>query len=416
MSHLRFASLPLLGALLLAAGSCSGKSPITPPVQVARPSAQATAGVTFRVTAPASTPAGDTVFVAGDFQGWNPRDPAYALTKQPDGRWTITLALPAGTPIQFKFTRGGWDRVEKGPNGEELSNRTLTPDGVSTYDFTVARWADISGTPGTIVGHVESFSYAPFLGGRKIWVYLPPDYASTTRHYPVLYMHDGQNLFDVRTSFAGEWQVDEACEQLIASGEIRPVIVIGIENGGASRLTEYTPWPASGYGGGGGDAYLTAIRDLLKPEVDRRYRTLVGESNTFMAGSSLGGLISAYAGYHYSETFRRVACVSPSLWWDNRHMIADATARGRPDVVRWYQDMGTIEEGTTRDANGNGIDDYIEDLRAMRDVLVGQGLVIDVDLKSIEAAGHRHNESYWAQRVPGMLRFLVGAPNTTSVP
>ena len=416
MFPLRIATQVLLGALLLACASCSGRSPVSPPARAQRAGAEATAGVTFRVLAPATTPAGDSVFIAGDFQGWNPRNPAYALTRQLDGRWTISLPLPAGAPIQFKFTRGGWDRVEKGPNGEELPNRTLTPDGVSTYDFTVARWADISGSPGTIVGHVESFTYSPFLGGRKIWVYLPPGYASSTRHYPVLYMHDGQNLFDVRTSFAGEWQVDEACEQLIAAGDISPVIVIGIENGGASRINEYTPWPASGYGGGGGNAYLTAIRDLLKPEVDRRYRTLVGESHTYMAGSSLGGLISAYAGYHYAETFRRVACVSPSLWWDNRHMIADAAAQGRPDVTRWYQDMGTIEGGTTQDANGNGIDDYIDDLRAMRDVLAGQGLQAGLDLESIEAAGHRHNESYWAQRVPGMLRFLVGRPNTTSVP
>ena len=364
--------------------------------------------MTFRVTVPSSTPISDTVFVAGDFQGWDPRNPSYALTRQLDGRWTITLPLPAGQPIQFKFTRGGWPRVEKGPNGEEIANRQLTPDGVSTYDFTVARWADL-GPPGTITGHVESFTYLPFLAGRKIWVYLPPDYATSTRHYPVLYMHDGQNLFDANTSFAGEWQVDEACESLIASGEIAPVIVIGIENG-PNRLTEYTPWPDPSYGGGGGDVYLTAIRDILKPEVDRRYRTLIGESHTYMAGSSLGGLISAYAGYHYAGTFRRVACVSPSLWWDDQHMIADAAAQGRPDVAKWYQDMGTMETGGSSDPQ------YIADLRALRDVLVSQGFMLDVDLKHVEAAGHRHNESYWAQRVPNMLKFLIGPGNTTSVP
>jgi predicted alpha/beta superfamily hydrolase len=123
-----------------------------------------------------------------------------------------------------------------------------------------------------------------------------------------------------------------------------------------------------------------------------------------MAGSSLGGLISAYAGYHYSGTFRRVACVSPSYWWDNEHMRADAQALGRPDLVRWYQDMGTAE--------GSGA---IDDLRAMRDVLIVQGFQLGVDLTSIEAQGHAHNESYWAQRVPNMLRFLIGRPATTGV-
>src|SRR5512141_980703 len=116
-----------LSVLAILVGSCGGKSPVSPAGKL--PIAKSTAsGVTFRVAVPSSTPAGDTVFVAGDFQGWNPRNPAYALAKQPDGRWTITLPLAAGVPIQFKFTRGGWDRVEKGPNGEELSNRTLTPD------------------------------------------------------------------------------------------------------------------------------------------------------------------------------------------------------------------------------------------------------------------------------------------------
>ena len=265
----------------------------------------------------------------------------------------------------------------------------------------MARWADL----GTITGHVETFQYAPFLSGRKIWVYLPPGYSATTRRYSVLYMHDGQNLFDASTSFAGvEWQVDEACESLITSGEIEPIIVVGIENGGGSRINEYTPWPDPSYGGGGGNAYLTAIRDVLKPEIDRRYRTMVGESHTFMAGSSLGGLISAYAGYHYAGTFKRVACVSPSYCWDSRHMISDAQANGRPAVVRWYQDIGTAEGASA-----------VQDTRDMRDVLIGQGFQLGVDLSSVEASGHAHNETSWAQRTPGMLRFLIGHPATTGV-
>jgi predicted alpha/beta superfamily hydrolase len=369
--------------------------------------------VTFRVALPASTPPGDTVFIAGDFQGWNPGSLAHVLSEQPDGRWTITLAFNPGQSIQFKFTRGSWAKVEKGPNGEEIPNRQLTvPAGGGALDFTVASWADI----GTITGHVESFTYAPFLAGRRIWVYLPPDYATSSARYPVLYMHDGQNLFDVRTSFAGEWRVDEACEGLIGTGQIAPLIVVGIENGGASRLFEYTPWPASGYGGGGGDTYLTAVRDVLKPEVDRRYRTLTGRNHTWMCGSSLGGLISAYAGYAYQETYSRIAAVSPSYWWDGDHMMSYAASRGRPNLLRIYQDMGTIEEGSTVDQDGNGTDDYIDDLRAMRDVLVAQGFVVNLDLVSLEAQGHQHNEFYWAQRVPDMLRFLVGAAPTLGVP
>src|SRR5438477_4472809 len=242
--------------------------------------------VVFRVRVPESTPATDTIFVAGDFQGWNPHDPRDALHPEGDARWSISLALPSGAPIEFKFTRGSWERVEKGPQLEELSNRTLSPVAGKTYEFTVARWAEPGTATGrggasTITGHVESFQYAPFLEGRRIWVYLPPDYSrDSTRRYPVLYMHDGQNLFDQRTSFAGEWQVDETCERLIAAGEVAPLIVVGIENGGTSRMTEYTPWPDGNHGGGGGAAYLAAVRDSLKPEVDRRYRTLPDRAHT----------------------------------------------------------------------------------------------------------------------------------------
>ena len=415
MTSRLYSGLVLLLPLLV---SCEPLSPTAPAARRAlapgspHPGVTAAVPVTFRVTVPSATPPGSTVYVAGDFQGWNPASPAHALALQPDGKWQLTIPLNEGQPIQFKFTRGSWATVEKGPNGEEIANRGLTvPPGGGTFDFTVARWADL----GTITGHVESFTYAPFLGGRRCWVYLPPGYASATQRYPVLYMHDGQNLFDVRTSFSGEWRVDEACESLIASGEIPPIIVVGIENG-PGRIAEYTPWPAPGYGGGGGDVYLIAIRDLLKPEVDRRYRTLTGHPFTWMAGSSLGGLISAYAGWAYDGTFSRVAAVSPSYWWDSDHFAGWAAARPKPALARFYHDMGSIEEGTPRDANGNGIDDYLEDLRQVRDVAVAKGFSDPLDLRTIEAAGHTHSEFYWAQRMPNLLRWLAGTPATLGVP
>ncbi|TPW09519.1 MAG: esterase, partial [bacterium] len=208
----RAAPFPGLFLLVLSACSLSSSAPTTsatgqgpaPPVE---PSATA-ALITIRVDAPNSTPAGDVVHIAGDFQGWNPASPAHALVHQPDGLWTIDLNLTAGQPIQFKFTHGSWTRVEKDAAGLEIPNRTLTPVAGQTYDFTVATWADL----GTLTGDVETFSHAPFRGGRTVRVYLPPGYRTSTDRYPVLYLHDGQNLFDVRTSFAGEWRVDETCD------------------------------------------------------------------------------------------------------------------------------------------------------------------------------------------------------------
>jgi len=356
---------------------------------------------TFRVTVPASTPAADTIYIAGSFQGWAPGSASHALSELPDGRWILALDLPVGQPIEFKFTRGSWATVEKGPNGEELANRTHTPLGGELLDFTVATWADGGGGNGTISGHVESFTHAPFLGGRRVWVYLPPDYSeSRASRYPVLYMHDGQNLFDDLTSFAGEWEVDETCEALIASGEIEPIIVVGVENGGAQRCVEYTPWPDPGTvlfcsgGGGGGEAYLQAIQTVLMPEIDARYRTRTGPENTFMSGSSLGGLISAYAGYAHADVWGRVAAVSPSYPWANDAMLTFAQASGIPTLAKFYQDMGTLESAH-------------DELLAMEVIALAQGFTAGENFLSVEGVGHTHNEFYWAQRFPDILRFLI---------
>jgi predicted alpha/beta superfamily hydrolase len=211
--------------------------------------------------------------------------------------------------------------------------------------------------------------------------------------------------------------VDETLEQLIPAGEIPAIIVVGIDNGGASRTSEYTPWVDPSRGGGGGDAYLQALRDVLKPEIDRRYRTLTGPRYTWMAGSSLGGLISAYAGETYADTWGRIGAVSPSYWWAGSQMIAFTAARPRPErLERFYQDMGSLEAGHLTDADGDGIDDYIESLREMRTALFAQGFLLELDLKHVEAMGHVHNETYWAMRLPDMLRFLAGTPQTLGVP
>ncbi len=297
-----------------------------------------------------------------------------------------------GEPIEFKFTRGSWSRVEKGPNGEEVANRMLTPSGTETHEYAVARWADL----GTISGHVELFSTPGFLAGRTCRVYLPPDYFTNPEaRYPVLYMHDGQNLFDVRTSFAGEWRVDEACEALIGSGEIAPLIVVGIDNSDA-RCIEYTPWPGVPCGGGGADVFLQAIRDQLLPAINARYRTRTGPESTWMAGSSLGGLLSAYAGYQYDDTWGRIAAISPSYWYAGNMMITWASLQPKPVVDVWYHDMGTGEAATG-----------VPNLRAMRDILISQGMVLDQDLFHVEAEGHAHTEYHWALRMPDILRRIA---------
>ncbi len=374
------------------------------------------AAVTFRVTAPTTTPPGDPVFIAGDFQGWNPGDPAYQLADLGGLVYEITLDLTVGPTIEFKFTRGDWSTVEKGPNGEEIPNRTHAVTGAETLELTVVNWADLPANS-TITGDVTTHTVPGFLNGRRVWVYLPPGYhADAGQRYPVLYMFDGQNVFDQATSFAGEWEVDESCESLIPAELISPIIVVAVDNGGLGRIYEYTPWYDPDFGnGGGGEAHLQEFINVLMPWVDANYRTLTGPHNTGLAGSSLGGLMSLYAVYAHDDVFGLVGALSPSIWWNDHELLNFAAGLPKPQA-KIYMDMGTIEAGYMVDEDGNGVDDYIDDLRAMRDVMVGQGFILDDDLMVVEDEGGVHNEWHWAQRFPVTLQYLFPPPPASGMP
>jgi len=362
---------------------------------------------TLVVTLPDATPQDEPVYLSTDHDGWRPDDPKYRLRMRPDGRWQLSLSSPAGELLQFLFCRGGWDEVEVKADGSSRIARQLRPQDGASYELRVVRWADSSVS--TITGHVEPFMEASFLHGRLCWVYLPPGYDQDDRRYPVLYMQDGQNLFDEEHSYAGEWQLDETLERMISSGELPAVIVVGIENGGAARMQEYGPWHDARWNeGGGGDSYLRAVADTLKPAIDAKYRTLSEPKHTYMAGSSLGGLISAYAGFEYASVFGGgIAAVSPSYWWAEDRMLQVAKRAGRPGTRRFYQDMGTLESGAPKDENHDGVEDSIGRLRAMHKILVADGMKEGRDLLSVEAVEARHHERYWKERLPRLLRFLL---------
>ncbi|RZJ69659.1 alpha/beta hydrolase-fold protein [Flavobacterium sp.] len=175
----------------------------------------------------------------------------------------------------------------------------------------------------TASSQVSTFDLeAPQLGvNKKIWIWLPKDYSQNSKKYPVLYMHDAQNLFDAKTSFVGEWNVDEALESKNAQ-----VIVVGIEHGNDKRIDELTPFPNEKYGGGKADAYLEFVVKTLKPEIDKRFRTKSDVKNTAIMGSSLGGLVSFYAVLKYPQTFGKAGVFSPSFWFSNEiYAFADKT-------------------------------------------------------------------------------------------
>ena len=258
----------------------------------------------------------------------------------------------------------------------------------------------------TLAGRVErhpEFRSEALGGTRRVWVYLPPRYAAETgRRYPVLYLQDGQNVFDGATAFiAGrEWEVDETAERLITGNEIEPLIVVAVDNGGERRIAEYTATRDGRVSAGGGaEAYGRMVVDELKPWVDRTYRTRPGRESTAIGGSSLGALVSLYLGLGHPDVFGRIAALSPSVWWDDAWIVRfvdDLPAK--PDTRVWV-DIGTREG-----------DEAVPMTRRLRDALVRKGWREGLELRYVEATGARHDEGAWAARTPDVLRFLFPPP------
>lgn len=349
------------------------------------------AQVTFIIDSlPAYTPPQDSIYIAGDFTGWNPGNIDYVMHKNEQGKWAITLAAqPNLTAIAFKFTRGTWATVEKGSSGEEINDRTFTYGNGDTVHIIIYNWADNGGGGGgsTAAANVKIMStdfFMPQLDRyRRIWLFFPPDYETSGLNYPVLYMHDGQNLFDAQTAFAGEWEVDETLNSLAAQGQKVP-LVVGIDNGGGNRLGEYTPWSNAQYGGGDGEKYMQFIVETLKPYIDQHYRTLPDRGNTALMGSSLGGLISHFGGLNYQNVFSKAGLFSPSYWFsDSIWMFTHQT--GKQDDMRFYQLCGSNESAG-----------MVGDMQRMNDSLVSIGFSQDNIFNKVVPGG-QHNEKLWRE-------------------
>ncbi|MBX3059272.1 MAG: alpha/beta hydrolase [Anaerolineae bacterium] len=246
---------------------------------------------------------------------------------------------------------------------------------------------------------------------RDILVYLPPSYDNSHRRYPVLYMHDGYNLFDEATSYVGDWQVDETMERLSVSEGLEAIIV-GIPNMGAARMDEYSPFRDHHYGGGKGKAYLEFIAHTLKPMVDGAFRTLPDKRNTGLMGSSMGGLISLYGFFEFPATFGFAGVMSPSLWFAQGAIfpyVEDAPFQ----QGKIYLDAGTREMGgfwPDQHVLISRSRQYYGRVRHMKRLLVKKGYRPTRHLLHIEAKGHAHDESAWARRLPNAIRFFLGAP------
>ncbi len=216
---------------------------------------------------------------------------------------------------------------------------------------------------------------------RKIRVYLPPNYSSSEKSFPVLYMHDGQNLFDDKTSYVGEWGVDEALNQLHNQNKLS-LIVVGVDNGQAQRMNELSPWQNNKYGVAEGEQYMQFIVERVKPYIDSHYRTLADQKNTAIMGSSMGGLISHYAILKYPNTFSKAGIFSPSFWYSEQ--VYKFTEQNAPDEkARLFYLMG-----------GNEGSDSVANMEKMVHQIKRQGHSADRVYSDVVAGGE-HNEQFW---------------------
>jgi len=234
---------------------------------------------------------------------------------------------------------------------------------------------------------------------RDIIVYLPPGYDAAAR-YPVFYLQDGQNLFDPATAFNGrDWQADIVADDLILSGAIMPILMVGVYNTGVRRLSEYTPTrdPRTRKGGKGA-RYAQMLARELKPFIERAYGAKRAAADAAVGGSSLGALVSLETGLLYPRVFGKLAVMSPSVWWDQRSILTMVRAYKASARPRIWLDTGTEE--------GESAQQALEDTRLLRDALVENGWREGVDLSYMEFTGAGHNELAWGGRFGDVLRYF----------
>lgn len=227
---------------------------------------------------------------------------------------------------------------------------------------------------------------------HKIWLYVPPNYHSSKKKFPVIYMHDAQNVFDASTSYAGEWKVDEHLNEIYQNTG-KGFIVVAIENGGSERINEYTPWKHKKYGGGKGEIYINFIVKTLKPYIDSNYRTKKQAKHTALIGSSLGGLISYYGGLKHPKTFGKIGALSTSFWFSNE-VEKFTKENGKLKCQKMYLLVGGKE--------GENMD---KDSQKMYQLLLETGYKKKNLTLKINSEG-KHNEAFWSSEFTNVINWL----------
>jgi metallo-beta-lactamase class B len=365
------------------------------------------AQVTIRVTqAPEKyTPLLDNLYFASNINNWAPGNSAFKLSKA-DGVWSITVN-PQAANFEYKITRGTWPTVEVAANGQSIANRVGTNTPGSTINITIPDWEDTRGnhTSNQLVNILASQFFMPQLGKlRRIWICLPETYnTQPNKRYPVLYMHDGQNLFDGAFAPFGEWRVDE---NMLTLGRTLPqleTIVVGIDHGGSDRINELSPYVNSQYGGGQGGNYARFMVETLKPFIDSMFRTLPQREFTGIGGSSMGGLMALYAGSRYAATFGKWMVFSPAFWFSSQ-LYNDVAQFGYQPGTKVHFVAGQNESAT-----------MVSNMRQMETTLLNAGFP-RTDVKLDAFADGAHSEWFWAREFTASWRWLMENTVTSTLP
>lgn len=343
------------------------------------------------------------VFLAGNFNNWT-IDQSYQMDKVDQKKFRYDFPASSVLPemIEYKYLRGDWDEVELDEYGNSTPNRVVNATQTLIEDY-VPRWRknglayDPDFLPEIRVIS-EQFEIPQLIKTRRIAALLPHNYSQSDRKYPVLYLQDGQNLFDEYAPY-GNWGLDKKLAVMAEKG-IGDIIIVAIDHAEEERIAEFTPSANTKLGRGQGKKYVRFLADTLKPYIDKHFRTLSGRSNTGIGGSSMGGLISIYAGMMYPEVYGRLMVFSPSLWAaPNIHFHA-INLEAASDVKIYLYGGG--EESINMIPNINNFKTAIEK----------QGIEVNIDFKiSIDPKG-KHNEARWGEEFPKAAEWLFyGSPS-----
>ncbi|WP_051304015.1 alpha/beta hydrolase-fold protein [Calidithermus chliarophilus] len=367
------------------------------------------ARVTLVVTqVPADTPPGAVLSLGANVNNWDPGAAGYKFTRDEKGVYRLEVDVPVGANLEFKVTLGSWATVEKNPFGQDIPNRVLNVLGDMSVEFKVARWASTTNvtaapTASTLSGKIEVIANvaSPQLGNaRDLLIYLPPSYANSDKRYPVLYLQDGQNVFNASTSYSREeWGADEAAEALAKKG--LEAILVGIPNMGTERLAEYAFFPhREAKWTARGEAYAAFLVNTVKPLIDGKYRTLPERVHTGIVGSSAGGSISLLTALRHPQVFGFVGAMSPAFWLNQPAIYPWVRENPNPALRVWI-DMGSEE--------GPGM---VMGAQWMADLLESQGNEVRLVLEP----GGKHFEVDWRRRFPAVLEMFLTPPQARVAP